>query len=464
MSAASLLAQLPRPLDGLAPEGVPSLPVIAVRPATLAAALAALPAPQAAFARAAGFTARAGTVLPLPGEGGLAGALFGLGEAEGPAPFGALPTLLPAEPAWHLAGEVPPEAMLHVLLGAYRFTALRTEPARPRARFAATLTAETACVAELTWLARDLINLPANLLGPAELADLAARLLADAGAAVDVIRGPALAAAYPLVAAVGAGSTRPPAVVRATWSPPDGADAPLVSLCGKGVCFDTGGLDLKPPAAMLRMRKDMAGAAVSLALALAVIRLRLPLRLEIRLGCVENAVSADAMRPSDIVQSRKGLTVEIGNTDAEGRLVLADLLAEASERAPALMLDFATLTGAARVALGPDLPAMFCNDDALAEAIARAGAAAADPVWRLPLWPGYSAWLESGSADLTNISEKSHAGAVVAALFLQRFVTAGLKWAHFDIYGWNETTRPGRPEGGEAQGFRLGLALLRSFF
>ncbi len=267
-------------------------------------------------------------------------------------------------------------------------------------------------------------------------------------------------AAYPLVAAVGQGSARKPHVLVARWQARDaGPNAPLISLCGKGVCFDTGGYDLKPAASMLRMKKDMAGAAIALGLAKLLIENEIPIRLEVRLGCVENSISGDAMRPLDVIRSRRGLTVAIGNTDAEGRLVLADLLAEASDANPDLLLDFATLTGAARVALGPDIGAFFCNDDTLAMRIETAARIQHDPVWRLPLWNGYNSLLESHGCDLNNVSEKPYAGAIVAALFLQRFVRPGTRWAHFDLYAFNDSGRPGRPEGGEAQGLRAAWEL-----
>jgi leucyl aminopeptidase len=249
------------------------------------------------------------------------------------------------------------------------------------------------------------------------------------------------------------------------WAAP-GTDesAPLVALCGKGVCFDTGGLDLKPSSAMLRMKKDMGGAAVALGLAELVMQSGLPIRLLLLVGAVENSVSGAAFRPMDVIQTRAGLSVEIGNTDAEGRLVLADLLAYAGERKPAILLNFATLTGAARVALGPDLPALFSNDDALAEAILRAGEAVHDPLWRLPLHGAYNSWLDSNLATLNNVSTKPMAGAVIAALFLQRFVTVGLRWGHVDLYAWNDSSRPGRPEGGEAQAMRAVMQALRFRF
>ncbi|HTN09494.1 MAG TPA: leucyl aminopeptidase family protein, partial [Acetobacteraceae bacterium] len=261
----------------------------------------------------------------------------------------------------------------------------------------------------------------------------------------------------------GNGSLRRPVVAGFTWQGSRAhAAAPLVSLCGKGVCFDTGGYDLKPPAGMLRMKKDMGGAATILGIARILMEADLPIRLAVRIGCVENSVSGHAMRPGDIIRTRRGLSVEVGNTDAEGRLVLCDLLAEASDEAPALLLNCATLTGAARVATGPDLPALFATDDGWADAIAAAGRTLSDPVWRLPLWDGYDKWLDSPVADLNNISSRPFAGAVVAALFMRRFLAPGTPWVHLDLYAWNDSTRPGRPEGGEAQAMRAVCAAVES--
>jgi leucyl aminopeptidase len=310
-------------------------------------------------------------------------------------------------------------------------------------------------------MVRDLINTPPNLLGPAELADAAAALGSRQGAACTRIEGAALAERYPVLAAVGAGAARPPAVVRLDWRGSGaGRDAPLVALVGKGVVFDTGGYDLKPSAAMLRMKKDMGGAAHVLGLAQLVMEADLAVQLVVLVGCAENSVSGTAMRPSDVVRSRHGLSIEIGNTDAEGRLLLCDLLAEASALQPRVLIDYATLTGAARVALGPDVPALFCNDEALAAQFAAASVTDHDPLWRLPLWPGYDAWLASPVADLNSVASKPMAGAIVAALFLQRFVAPGVPWAHLDVYAWNDSSRPGRPEGGEAQGLRAALRII----
>jgi leucyl aminopeptidase len=436
--------------------------VHAARPATLAALLAKLPPAQSAFAAASGFTAKPEELLLLPAEGGV-DALFGLGTTQGPFVWGALATKLPAG-TWRLAEGVPDqaEATLGFCLGAYRYTAFK--PAKPGpvlVRVPGTEAAERE--AQSAWMVRDLINTPANLLGPAELADATAGLARAFGASDTLITGDALARDYPTVFAVGNGSDRLPVVAKLAWSGA-GPDAPLISLCGKGVVFDTGGYDLKPAGGMLRMKKDMGGAATMLGLARLIMGAGLPVRLEVVIGCVENAVSGRAMRPLDVVRTRSGLTVEIGNTDAEGRLVLCDLLAEASDRKPALLMNAATLTGAARVAVGPDLPALFCNDDAWAHALLAAGLRVHDPLWRLPLWDGYDPWLDSTVADLNNVASKPMAGAIIAALFMRRFVAPGVPWAHLDLYAWNDSPRAGRPEGGEAMAMRAAVAAIAERF
>jgi leucyl aminopeptidase len=453
-----------RGLNCLAPADAGALPVYAVRPEGLDAFLEQTPDRAAGYIRASGFAAAAGAVCLVPGGAGLGGAVLGLGDDAGPNPFGALPFALPAGQACRFAGSLDSaaDAVLGFCLGAYRFDRLKSAPDRPPARLVLPPGCETAvAVARATWLVRDLVNMPANMLGPEHLADAACAVLRPLGATVDVIEGEALQSAYPLVAAVGQGSARPPRVVVARWhGGTNTADTPLISICGKGVCFDTGGYNLKPGGSMIRMRKDMAGAAIAVALAKLIIAHALPIRLEVRLGCVENSISGSAMRPSDILCSRRGLSVSIGNTDAEGRLVLADLLAEASDAGPEILLDFATLTGAARVALGPDVAALFCNNDGLAGDIETAARAAHDPLWRLPLYSGYNAQLEGVGCDLQNVTGKTDAGAVMAALFLQRFVAAGTPWAHFDLYGWNDASRPARPEGGEAHCLRAAFNLI----
>jgi leucyl aminopeptidase len=449
-------------LPCFAPAGSTALPLHAVDSDGLKALRAALPDGAARFLEASGFSAKPGETVLLPGEGGVAGAVVGLGSGGSVrTAFAAAATALPEGSTWRLEGGAEAEgATLGWGLGAYRYG--RFKPGRLPARLVIPEGAGLAeAEVEAVWSARDLINHPANLLGPAELADAVADAAREAGAAVTVTGGEALEQAYPTVAMVGRGSARPPLVADLTWNG-GGAEAPLVVLCGKGVCFDTGGYDLKPPAFMLRMKKDMGGAAVALGVARLVMRAGLPIRLRLLIGAVENAIGAHAMRPLDVVRTRKGLTVEVGNTDAEGRLVLADLLADADAASPAAILDFATLTGAARVALGPDVAALFANHDGLAEALASAGSATEDPLWRLPLWQGYAPWLEKGPADLANVASNTHAGAIVAALFLQRFVSPATPWAHIDLYAWNDSSRPGRPEGGEATALRATFAAIRS--
>jgi leucyl aminopeptidase len=392
------------------------------------------------------------------------GAVLGLGEEHGPFAFGSLAFALP-EGEWTLApGDYDVAgAVLGFGLGAYRYTRFRA-PARAAARLAVPPGAGQA-VAQVraAWRVRDLINAPANLLGPAELAAAAVALAEEYKARPALVAGDALERAYPTVAAVGRGSERAPVVASFRWQgSAAGAQAPLVALCGKGVCFDTGGYDLKPGSAMLRMKKDMGGAATVLGLAELIMTADLPVRLAVWIGCVENSVSGRAMRPLDVIRTRRGLAVEVGNTDAEGRLVLCDLLAEASDEGPALLVDCATLTGAARVAVGPDLPAYFANDDGWAAALEAAAARTHDPVWRLPLWDGYESWLDSPVADLNNVAGKPMAGAIVAALFLRRYVAPRTPWLHFDLYAWNDSSRPGRPEGGEAQAMRAVCAAIEA--
>ncbi len=439
--------------------------VHAVRPAGLAALLDRLAPGQAAFVRAAGFGAKADELILLPGADGVAAAVFGLGGQSGPHVFGGLPYKLP-EGLWRIEpGDFDAEAaVLGYCLGAYRYSEFR-KPGRAPARLAAGHGGRALSQAAAIWMVRDLINAPANVLGPAELADATAALGAAHGARGFRSSGSDLEAHYPTVAAVGRGSERAPVVAGFHWQGSAAApDAPHVWLCGKGVCFDSGGYDLKPSAGMLRMKKDMGGAANVLGLARMIMEADLAIRLSVSIGCVENSVSGRAMRPMDIIRTRRGLTVEIGNTDAEGRLVLCDLLAEASDAGPALIVDCATLTGAARVAIGPDMPALFANDDVMAERLLAAGRANHDPLWRLPLWDGYDAWLDSPVADLNNVSSKAFAGAVVAGLFLRRFVAATTNWVHLDMYAWNDATRPGRPEGGEAMGIRALFAAIALHF
>ena len=445
------------------PEG--ARPVHVVRPDGLAGFLDTLPVGQSGFLRDTGFQAKAGELRFLPGPEGVAGAVLGIGAETSPFVFGNLPQHLPDQCLWRL---VPSDydaaaATLGYCLGAYRYNRFVAAGRKPATLFVPAGHETSLSQAAATWMVRDLINTPPNILGPVELADFTVALASRYGAVSQVFADAALEVAYPTVAAVGRGSVRPPRVVTFHWRGGAATDgSPLLSLCGKGVCFDTGGYDLKPSAGMLRMKKDMGGAATVLGLARIVMEADLPIRLAVRVGCVENSVSGTAMRPSDVITTRSGLTVEVGNTDAEGRLVLCDLLDEACDEDPALLVDCATLTGAARVALGPDLPALFSNDDGLADALLRLGNGVHDPLWRLPLWAGYDDWLKSPVADINNVSSKPLAGSIVAGLYLQRFVKAGVPWMHIDLYAWNDQTRPGRPEGGEAMGMRALFALARA--
>jgi leucyl aminopeptidase len=351
-------------------------------------------------------------------------------------------------------GGDPSQVALGWALGTYAFTRYHERKAG-KARLVWPEGADHGLVERLAgaiFLARDLVNTPASDMGPAELAAAAVQVAETAGARHRVVAGDALLAEnYPTIHAVGRASERAPRLVDIVWG---AEDAPKVTLVGKGVCFDSGGLDLKTAAGMRMMKKDMAGAAIMLGLARAIMQAGLRLRLRVLLPLVENAVSGNAMRPLDIVRTRKGITVEIGNTDAEGRLILCDALAEASTERPEMLVDAATLTGAARVALGPELPALFCNDDKLAAGLLAAGAAEDDPLWRMPLWRPYRKLIDSKVADVNNVSESPHAGAITAALYLQEFVDPGIPWAHIDVMAWNTRSRPGRPEGAEAQTLR----------
>ncbi len=439
-------------------------PIHIVRPDRLGEFLKTLPPGQIGFLRDTAFGAKAGEIRSLPGTEGVAAAVLGIGDEQSPFVYGGLPMQLPEAGCWRLElGDYDPAtAILGFCLGAYRYTRFRSDGRKPATLFVPPNHQATLSQASAIWMVRDLINTPANILGPVELADFTVSLAERFGAASQLSADQALEAAYPTIAAVGRGSVRPPRVVTFHWRGSKATDqSPLLSLCGKGVCFDTGGYDLKPSAGMLRMKKDMGGAATVLGLSRIVMQADLPVRLAVRVGCVENSVSGNAMRPSDVVLTRSGLSVEIGNTDAEGRLVLCDLLAEASDESPSLLVDCATLTGAARVALGPDLPALFSNHDGMADALLRSGSRVHDPLWRLPLWSGYDDWLKSPIAHVNNVSTKPQAGSIIAGLFLQRFVNPDVPWIHLDLYAWNDTSRPGRPEGGEAMAIRALFDLIK---
>jgi leucyl aminopeptidase len=433
--------------------------------------LAGQSAQVSAWVRAHSFTAERHRVLTLPApDGGIAAALGGLGPLASCDELNlwhaaALAERLPAQP-WHLATDLAPAAAtqfaLGWLMGGYRMSRYRMGAAEPpRAALVPPAGADLAyadAAARATALARDLINTPANDLGPEELADAALELARSRGARCQVLTGGELAG-FPLLRAVGAASPRGPRLIDLRWGE---RDAPRVTLVGKGVCFDTGGLDLKPATAMLLMKKDMGGAACALALADLTMRLGAPVSLRVLIPAVENSVGGAAYRPGDVLRSRKGLTVEVGNTDAEGRLVLADALAEADAERPDLLIDLATLTGAARTALGPELPAAYATRAEVLEELRRYGEQECDPVWPLPLWHGYDEELASKVADLGNVSASPFAGSIIAALFLRRFVTASPLWMHFDLYAWNARERPGRPVGAEAQCVRGLYRLLRA--
>jgi leucyl aminopeptidase len=426
------------------------------------------PEPARAWLEGSGFEAKPGSSALLPGaDGRPAGALVVLSEPAEPWDVAAAYPRLAAG-SWRLA---PFDADLDLgaaalgwALASYRFERYRKREAR-QLQLAVSEDAATAranSIAEAIHLARDLINTPASDLGPAELAEAIQAVAGRFGATCRTIVGDDLVAQnYPTIFAVGQASPRAPRMIDLSWGE---AGAPRVTLVGKGVCFDTGGLDLKNSAGMLLMKKDMGGAAVMLGVAQAIMAANLPVRLRLLVGAVDNSVSGNAFRPGDVIRTRKGLTVEIGNTDAEGRLVLSDLLAEADREKPDLLIDCATLTGAARVALGPDLPAVFTPDDQLADDLLAAGAAAFDPLWRLPLYRPYREMIDSPIADINNAGAGGFAGAITAALFLQAFVEQTRAWAHVDLYAWNPKDRPGRPKGGEATALRALFAAVERRF
>jgi leucyl aminopeptidase len=413
-----------------------------------------------AWATATGFSAKAGEMMLRPAaDGRLAEVLLGIeGDDLGLWDLAELPGKLPAG-RYKLSRSSAPKAAtaaaLGWALGCYRFNRYKSAAATVETELVWPVGADrrlATAQAEGIALARDLINTPAGDLGPSHLATAARKLARQHKASCTVIVGDDLLKKnYPAVHAVGRAAANAPRLIDITWGQ---AKAPKVTLVGKGVCFDSGGLDIKPSSGMLLMKKDMGGAAQALALAHMIMALELPIRLRVLVPAVENAISGNAFRPLDVLDTRKGLTVEVGNTDAEGRLILCDALAEADRDKPELLFDFATLTGAARVALGTDLPALFCNDDQLAEDLTTAGIDTADPMWRLPLWPGYKAHLKSPVADLSSTGSGGFGGAITAALFLEHFVAADRPWVHIDLMAWNRAARPGRPEGGEAMTVR----------
>lgn len=429
--------------------------------------LKAQPPRARAAVEAARFEGKPDSMVVLPGDAAEDWSVaIGVDGTSGPWSFAQAAAKLP-EGSYRLTEGAPGDRALGWLLAQHRFDRYREKPEAQGPRVL--LTSEPARIdeivrlAEATALVRDLVDTGAGDLGPAELADAAKTIADKHGGKFHVTQGDALLEGYPMIHAVGRAATkaRAPRLIEIEWGDPK---HPRVALVGKGVCFDSGGLDIKPASGMLLMKKDMGGAAHALALAGLIMGARLPVRLHLLIPAVENAVSSDAFRPGDVLKTRKGLFVEIGNTDAEGRLILGDALARACEEAPAVLLDFATLTGAARVALGPDLPALFANDETLAADIAAAAGAVSDPLWRLPLWQPYNDMLKSEVADINNAPGGGFAGTITAALFLERFVSPSVPWAHLDTFAWRPSAKPGRPKGGDALGLRAAWELLRRRF
>jgi leucyl aminopeptidase len=426
--------------------------------------LSNLPGLQQKWVRAAGFRARAGELCSLPdGNGELHGYAFGMADHGWLYQLATLPSKLPSS-TYRLISDWEPEQRLQASLGwglaCYQFELYcKSSKEKPLLILDEDIATDTKRLLWAQSLVRDLINTPTEDLGPAQLADAMQTQADEFGADMSVVRGEDLLTKnLPAIHAVGRASDRQPRLLSMEW----GKDSdPLLALCGKGVCFDTGGLNLKPGAGMALMKKDMGGAAHVLALARLIMQAQLPVRLLVLIPAVENSVSGNAYRPGDVISTRKGLHIEIGNTDAEGRVVLADALALACESKPDLVLDYATLTGAARVALGTDLPPIFSNDIAIANDIAEAGEHEEDPLWVMPLYQPYKELLKSQIADLSNIGNTAYGGCITAALFLEYFVPPGTDWVHIDTFGWNQTVRPGRPMGGEALGLRAVFQYLK---
>lgn len=419
------------------------------------------------YSKATGFDGSAGMMALVPdAQGQLSAVLFGIEKADAKTRdsflFGKLANALP-EGHYHIAGELPDMelAILAFVLGAYKFQTYKSKKGATKAKLVVPRTIDAtriSVIADAVYRGRDLINTPANDLGPEEIENAIHETAQKLGAKIcSIIGEDLLKQNYPMVHAVGRASPRAPRIIDMVWGD---EKHPKITLVGKGVAFDTGGLNIKPDNSMLLMKKDMGGAAVALSIAQMVMAAKLKIRLRLIVAAVENSISGSAFRPGDVLPSRKGLTVEIGNTDAEGRLILGDALALADEEAPEMILDFATLTGAARVALGPDLPPLYTDDETLAQDLISAGERVNDPVWRMPLWKPYAKLLDSKIADINHISSGAFAGSVIAALFLQRFVERAKSWAHFDTFCWVPSAKNGRPEGAEVQAARLVFEML----
>ena len=445
------------------PTTADALPLHVVTRDSLASWRAAQPANAGAWLDAQGFDGSPFSSITLPAaDGGIAGAVIGVGDPLDPFAYGHAPHTLPAR-AFALAGELPADARFALQLGwglgAYRFSRYRKPLRVPAQLVIAQGDAEAFAQLAACVRVRDLVNTPTEHMGPDQLEQVACEIAERFGAHIEVVSGDDLLTQnFPAIHAVGRASHRAPRLITLRW----GDEAhPHVVIVGKGVCFDTGGLDLKPADGMRNMKKDMGGAAHAIALAELVMTQKLPLRITLLVPAVENAVGPNAFRPGEVLDTRKGVTVEIDNTDAEGRVILCDALTYAAEMQPQLLLDFATLTGAARIALGPDLPALYSNDEGVAQQWLEAGMQLRDPLWRMPLWRPYVRYLVSTVADIANGGPSKMAGSITAAVYLDRFVPPTQKWAHLDVYSWNDSDRPGRPAGGEAQGLRSAYALLK---
>ena len=431
-----------------------AIPIVPVTSGSWPGHERALDRPGRTWLKTQGFAGQPGRHALLPGKtGDLERVFYGVGEARAGDPFD-LARLARALPdgAYRLDGELPgsSNAVLGWLLESYRFDRYRA-PSSPFPRLVCPPEVDREALLRTVaahFMVRDLVNTPSADMGPDELETAARHVAGKHRAKLSVVAGERLRREFPMIHAVGQASTRRPRLIDFTWG---SAKAPKVTLVGKGVCFDTGGLDIKPASGMLTMKKDMGGAANVLGLAQMIMAAKLKVRLRVLIPAVENSIAGNAFRPGDVLTSRKGIRVEIGNTDAEGRLVLGDALALADEESPDLLVDMATLTGAARVALGPDLPPFYTSDDSLAEALARHSVTANDPIWRMPLWNPYYTLIESSIAELNNAGESGFAGSVTAALFLKRFVEQARSYVHFDIFAWTPIPKPGRPKGGEAQ-------------
>jgi leucyl aminopeptidase len=449
-------------LEHLANRSAAAIPIAPVTRKEFRAWIGAQRAFLRNWAGDAGFSAKSGSFLLVPGrDGELAQVLLGVESGPDIWSYGGLPRALPRRTYrldGKLDGKAASRAALGWALGGYGFARYKQQPPVARLVWPAQCDrAEVERTARAVFLIRDLINTPTEEMGPAQLSAAAQAVAKEFGAHFTVTVGEGLLKAnYPMIHAVGRASSNSPRLIDLRW----GKLGPLIALVGKGVCFDSGGLDLKTASGMQLMKKDMAGGAHVLGLAQMIMAANLPVRLRVLIPAVENSVSGNAYRPLDVIRTRKGLTVEIGNTDAEGRLILCEALTEACSEKPDLLIDCATLTGAARVALGTDLPALFCNNDATAEALLRHGGEQDDSLWRMPLHKPYRSMLDSKVADMNNVSDSSYAGAITAALFLNEFVEPGVPWAHIDMMAWNTRSRPGRPEGGEAVAVRALFAMI----